>query len=201
MSMERSDWMLLGMTFLTGVFIGVALYVLSFKPTYTPETLNESESVAQSFSIIGEQYGGFQEAGYRAPSFRLLADGSYTYAPGGTDASIPVTGVLPNSLFVEIEAVSNVAELQENSLSIEPDSCRSFSDGIEYRYQVVRDGEVFVLDSCTTTLGYDSELALVLEDVWWYLNDPASFATEPPRSVSDRLGDWLYQRLHGDTVK
>ena len=156
-------------------------YVVSFKPTYAPETINTIEEVAQDFSIIGKQYGGDQPNGFIPPSFRITGDGTFDYRPGGasSEALETTSGVLPRSMINDIKILATDDQLESLSESKTPTDCRSMVDGIDYQYQVILSGEQYQLDSCVTRLGYDTDLAQTLEDVWQYLSNPETSASRP----------------------
>jgi len=174
--MSGQDWFLFILTFITGVMAGMYVYILSFKPTYIPDDLNSNEDVAAEFSVVGKVYGGQVSNGYISPSFRITADGSYAYVPGGegSDALEPVSGKLPNGLFRDVVSATDKNTLINSSEPINKESCRSYSDGLDYQYRIVLDNNQYEVDTCRTTLSYDAELALVLDAVWNYLANPDS---------------------------
>jgi hypothetical protein len=174
--MKTQDKFVFILTFLTGLAAGMYIYVISFKPTYAPETIDPNEELAQDFSVIGKQYGGDLQSDYVAPSFRITGNGNFDYRPGGNSESAlePVSGQLPNSLVSEIKDLATKGELEFLVQPRAESDCRSHVDGFDYQYRVILEGIEYHLDSCNTLLGYNSELAVALEDVWDYLNDPTS---------------------------
>lgn len=172
--MSGQDWFLFILTFMTGLIAGMYVYVLSFKPTYLPDDLNNNEDVASEFSVVGKVYGGRVSNGYIRPSFRITADGSYAYIPGGEDpeALEPVQGKLPRALFNDVVSASDERTLTDASEPVNKQSCSSYSDGFDYQYRIVVDNNEYQVDTCRTTLGYDDELTIVLDDVWDYLANP-----------------------------
>ena len=204
--MKPTDWLFLGLTFATGLFIGMAIYVVSFKPTYAPENLNTEEDSALEFSIIGKAYGGDLGPEYIRPSFRLLRNGTYDYIQGGDgeDALDSVTGKLSKNVLNRVVASMEEAVLLEASWPTEKDDYRIFVDGIDYQYQITLDGTVYQLDTCNTDLDYDSELAISLEMVWNELggtedivNPDTGTATFKPsgESIQEQATSWLKSRL------
>ncbi len=186
--MKAQDKFVFILTFLTGLAAGMYIYVISFKPTYAPETIDANEELAQDFSVIGKQYGGDLQSDYVSPSFRITGNGSFDYRPGGSgEAALePIVGQLPNSLISDIKSLATEEELEFLVQPRAQADCRSHVDGFDYQYRVILEGIEYQLDSCGTLLGYESELAVALEDVWNYLNDP--------ESVSERslFGDSFY---------
>jgi hypothetical protein len=69
--MKRDEWMLLSLTFLTGLAIGMYVYIVAFKPTYAPENLSGVESEANEWSMVGKRRAEFHNSDYVYPSFRL----------------------------------------------------------------------------------------------------------------------------------
>lgn len=188
--MKLDDWLLLSLTFVTGVAIGAYVYVTAFKPTYAPEGLNDSEEGAAEFSVVGKIYGGTESADYIRPSFRVLGDGSYLYAVGGEgeDALEPIEGELPSDLRRALLSAAADDVLLEGSQTVGKSNCRSYQGGTDYEYRFVLDGEYYTLDTCHTALNYDDELNLVLEDVWNYLSGDSYGA-------SGLKGDTPYEML------
>lgn len=173
--MTTQDKFIFILTFVTGLAAGMYVYVISFKPTYTPETINTEEVMAEDFSVIGKQYGGDRQNDYVAPSFRITADGSFSYRAGGS-ASLGLEtteGKLPKTLINDIRSLATFEELEYLSENNPDGNCQSDVDGIDYQYRIILESEEFQLDSCGTLLGYDSDLAIALEDVWTYLEDPS----------------------------
>ena len=169
--MKIDDWMLLTLTFITGVAIGAYVYVTAFKPTYAPEGLSDTEEGAAEFSVVGKAYGGNESASYIRPSFRVLGDGSYLYVAGGEgdEALDPAKGELPSDLRRALLSAASDSVLLDSSETVTKNNCRSFAVGVDYEYRVVKDGEAYTLDTCHTAFNYEDELALVLEDVWNFL--------------------------------
>ena len=74
--MELNDWVMLCLTFVTWAFIGMFIYVTSFKPVYAPDDLPDGD-LAEEYSVIGRAYSGEISRGEQ-PTVRLRSDGSYT---------------------------------------------------------------------------------------------------------------------------
>ena len=198
--METSDWFLFILTFVTGAFIGMFIYVTSFKPTYVPEDVNSDEDKAYEFSITGKTYGGLIAPEYIRPSFRLLGNGQYTYIRGGTgdNALEPEEGKLPRTIMNEINSEVTASQLAAASAPAEKDFCENYVDGTDYRYQITLDGTVYQLDTCFTDLTYESDLAAALEAVWQYLLDPSLNQSNAPQTPSDAAERFLRERLGAD---
>lgn len=194
--MKRDDWMLLSLTFLTGLAIGMYVYIAAYKPIYAPADLVSSEASADEWSIVGKQRGGNEDNDYIQPSFRILADGSYTYLPGGTGnkALQSVEGSISRSLLRDLQV--SVGDLNTYSKRVTGRSCASDVGGYDYRYRVTMDGDTYLLDTCSTLLGDDSGLAVSLSEVWDELSGKGSGATY--NTVSDWAQAWIRRNLRGE---
>lgn len=174
--MERQDWYFFILTFITGVFIGAFVYLTSFVPTYLSNGFGGEEADASEFSVIGKSYGGFTTPDYIHPAFRLLGNGEYSYIPGGTGENSlePIEGKLPASLMQDVKRSATELKLNSYERNAENTSCRYYADGVDYEYRIVLDKMSYELDTCTTALGYNTDLSQALDEVWEYLADPGN---------------------------
>lgn len=198
----RSDWFILIFTFIVGMSSGAYLYITSFQPLYgTGDGIGGAERSASDFSVIGKSYGGSNPAGFAHPSFRITGDGSYSYLPGGVNADQikEQNGELPNRLADELHSAVSDANLDQLSRSAQKDDCRIFSDGVDHTYRITVAGTQYELDTCNTALSYDHELALVLSDIWTYLEDGEVEYRNTSSSGADR--SWLEEFLRGYFVR
>ncbi len=186
--------MLLSLTFLTGLAIGMYVYIVAFKPTYAPEKLGSSETEASEWSMVGKRRVEGDRSGYVQPTFRLLGDGQYVYLPGGMSDSVPVPieGKLSRALIREVRAndqlVPNYARVVDLAL------CPGDRSGFDHEYQVTISGVIYWLDSCQTTLGHDTAYAFILAEVW----NEIEGRREPTRryeSFSDWAQDWIRRNI------
>lgn len=172
MKLKGQDWTIVVITFLIGMIAGSYMYIVGFAPNYEDIELPVvTESGDMNIVIFAETYGG--DSLGTSPKFELVGSGRYTYTPfnpGGETAAAPVTGTLPPLLMEELTAVLKARTLKTASEEIIPESCEMFVDGVEYRYRVVLDEDIYVVDTCGTNFMRDSELATTLEKVWQYLN-------------------------------
>lgn len=194
--MKRDDWMLFTLVFMTGLAIGIYVYVAAFKPIYAPEDLSGVESEASEWSIIGKRRGGEHQNGFIHPSFRVLGDGSYTYLMGGEgdNALTPREGKLSKRMVRALKVTEEDLVIYSRSISRQ---CLTSRGEYEYEYRVVYEGESYLLDTCYTALGHSSDLAEALDNVWMYLSD----GTVTERTVdtpSEWLENFLYEALHGE---
>jgi hypothetical protein len=194
--MKRDEWMLLSLTFLTGLAIGMYVYIVAFKPTYAPENLSGVESEANEWSMVGKRRAEFHNSDYVYPSFRLLGDGSYLYLPSttGDEAVEPVEGKISSSAMRQIRKHDELIASYTMPDDINP--CNGDIEGFEYEYRVTVDRTVYILDTCRTVLGHDSEYALAIRQVWDEIEGTSS--SKPRGSVSDWLEDWIRRNIGTD---
>lgn len=196
--MTKGDWFLFIFTFITGMAAGAYLYTMNFRPAYVPvEGLENDETSAQEFSVIGKEYGGFRMEGYVPASFRVTKGGSYTYLSGGVgdEALEEREGTLPNGLARALEDAVDDADLDALAIPATKDNCRHYSDGIDHTYRLTVDGAYYVLDTCRTALPYDHELTEVLGDVWTYLETGTAYERSGSNEFGGGLGGLLTRHL------
>lgn len=167
--MHREDWILFILTFVTGLFAGAYTFVVFFKPEYAPDNMPADEIAAQEFSIVGSAYSDTLD-GY--PSFRVVRDGSYQYFE--TAVSEPRSGSLPFTLLADLKAVATEESLITAESSEGDKECRSENGGVDMEYQVTRDAILYEIDTCFSTLPYESDLFRTFGAIWNYLTDPDS---------------------------
>ncbi|OGG41790.1 hypothetical protein A2837_01080 [Candidatus Kaiserbacteria bacterium RIFCSPHIGHO2_01_FULL_46_22] len=182
--MKRDDWMLLTLTFLTGAAIGMYMYVAVWKPVYFPEDLGNEEAEASDWSIVGERrQGGATEA-----SFRLLSDGSYSYIAIDDLSGEPEArkeGSIKKTLVKELMVSEDeIASYEEET------ECLA-SDKVEYEYRFTIDNYTYLLDTCNTELGHDTELSLLLKKAWHQMEGSVDGTATP----SEWLTNWLNERI------
>jgi len=182
--MKRDDWMLFVLTFLTGAAIGMYMYVAVWKPVYFPEDLGSDEAAASDWSIVGEKrQGGATEA-----SFRLLSDGSYSYLAIDElsgESNMRKEGSVKKSLVKELM----VSEAEVASYDEETE-CPT-SDRVEYEYRFTVDGYTYILDTCETELGHNSDLSLSLKKVWQQIEGGSDNGDKP----ADWIENWISENL------
>lgn len=195
--MKRDDWMLLSLTFLTGLAIGMYVYIMFFKPTYAPENLSGEEATASEWSLVARRYSDQSDRGVE-PSFRLLGDRSYVYLPGGQsdEALTPREGKISARLMRELRQYDD--ELYGYSAPpLRPD-CPSVRGGYDFEYRFVVDNTSYLLDTCSTALGHDTGLALALEAVWAEVEGTSASSFRQYDSFSDWAEDWIRRNLGTD---
>lgn len=167
--MKNHDLLSILITFVVGVFVGGYLYTTSFAGFVARLETPDVEKVSE-FTIVGEVYGGCREA---CPSFQVINDGSYRYlyTPYAGADQVVRKGTLPFQLQRNLRAVLTKNALIKQSQVRQPSVCNSYSDGIDVKYEIVIDGQEFILDSCGTTVDGGGDLWATLGSVWDYYED------------------------------
>ena len=191
--MELNDWVMLFLTFVTGAFIGMFIYVTSFKPVYAPDNLPNDTELADEYSVIGRAYSDSASSSLQ-PTFRLLSDGSYTYIAGEAGNREPQEGKVPRALINDLKALSDRGNLLAYSETVNK-NCQSESGGVDFEYRVVVEGESYALDTCQTALGTDSTLSVVLSDLWRYLDNPSVGYQGRGLTGGDSFNEWVTKWL------
>ncbi len=184
--MKADQKIILFLTFLTGILVGVTLYLTAFAPVYQDTELAEKSD----FSIQGEQYGGCGMTD-SCLTFRLEENGSYKYL---YDDKIE-EGTLPSVLTNEAFGSLSVDSLDTNSESEEKDDCISYVDGVDYRYTIVYEGVRYVLDSCRTTFSLESDFQESAIKAWDFMGgEDVTYAS----STGSGLGGWFVNRFKAE---
>lgn len=189
--MKRDDWMLFTLTFLTGLAIGMYVYLMAFKPIYVPDNLNDTEADAGEWSLVAKRYRDGSSR-YVEPSFRVLSDRSYVYLPGGDSESAlsPVEGKLSSGSMRALRGYDD--KLGPYTASpLQPD-CPSARGGFDYEYRFTVDNTVYLLDTCETALGQSSELATLLQEVW---NELEGGNSRPSGNFSEWAENWINSNI------
>ena len=165
--MKSQDIISILVTFTIGLIAGGYLFLTGFAPQFLAGN-TATENIYSDFSINGYTYGGCLRAG-ACPSFQLKSDGTFGYLPQGASASIkPVTGKISASTMREIKKLFVSTTLKDASQKVQTSNCASYSDGLDYRYEVTIQGVVYNLDTCGTNLSSNAKLGITLSDLWQY---------------------------------
>ena len=183
--MKRDDWMILSLTFLTGLAIGMYIYITVYKPTYEADDISSTETEAGEWSVVGKRIGGTDDYDYIQPSFRLLGNGEYTYLPGGTgEMSLePIEGSLSSREMSGIRL--NESELAAYEQGQRLAVCVADRGGYDYEYRITINRESYLLDTCLASFS-GSSLEESLSTVWQNVE-----GTGGDRRQYDSVSDWL----------
>ena len=186
--MKPDEIITLLLTFLTGVFVGVTLYVMVFAPQYEADEVGGKSQ----FAIVGELYGGCQRTQDGCPSFRLTDDRTYQFLIGGEKRD----GRLPSSVTTPIFNALTEYRLQTYAAPLERDNCQSYVDGVDYRYDITLEHTRYVIDTCRTSFARDSELQQLFLEAWRHMAEPE--AKDYPAWVEGGFSAWLIERFRGE---
>jgi hypothetical protein len=165
--MKRQDILSILITFMVGVVAGGYLYLVGLAPTVATLGVPSQERV-ESLVIESEVYGGCRDA---CPSFQVLGDGSYRYlySVAYDEPQVIQSGSLSSALRRELQRSITLEALRAQSQSITPSVCSSYSDGIDVRYTITKNGEEFILDTCGTRVNTDSAMWQSVRKIWDFL--------------------------------
>lgn len=155
-------------TFILGLVAGWYLFVFGFSLQFGEVAeLVEAEPLV----IIGEAYGGCERGGYCA-SYQVADDGSYRALAGAPDRMTrrePKEGTVPDEWRRDLHGLFSQEALKKLSQPYNKTSCRTYTDGIEYRYRIELGNETYELDTCTTALAVDADAQALLQDLFLYM--------------------------------
>lgn len=175
------------LTLLTGMLSGAALYLLVFAPQYSQTDVAEKAQ----YAISGEVYGGCARSETGCPSFHLSEDRRFQYALGQENTS----GTLPKDIYTPIWENVTAEQLTVMSEPTERTDCRSFVDGLDYRYDVTFAGKRYQLDTCTTAFAHADRFHQDLIPAWEFMYAPT---TTYPTIIEKGISGWLIERFQSN---
>ncbi len=146
---KKSQYVILGMTFLMGFVMGVILFLYN----NTGENSGALDGTTKGFEISAYMYGGCGD-GVGCPSYRISDNGSYEYIvrkQGVAEARFDekLNSAQIKSLHDRV-AASDFNAITQTKFT---DECPANLDGIAYRYEIEYAGVRYSLDSCVQDLG------------------------------------------------
>ena len=165
--MKRQDLLSIMITATVGFFGGGFLYLVHFSELVNPVSV-PTQQATEEFVIISEAYGGCRSV---CPAFRLTGNGNYRlqYYTEMDGERLFKDGTLPFELARNLKrALEDEQSLLEQSQETTPEDCHSYSDGIDVRYSITLDGNLYELDSCGTTVAGNGEIWTSLAKIWDY---------------------------------
>lgn len=172
--MHGKDEISIGITFVIGLIGGFYFFLTGYAP-YVEEikevVFTDDQDNVKSLVIIGKQYGGCDIINQCA-SFQLEYDGSYSYLTSPvSEGAVPEQGILSKAILGKVRTVIVPSTLYLASAVMIANECVSYVDGIDYSYEIIRGGELFVLDTCTTDLNKYPEILETLNIIWDYVGN------------------------------
>jgi hypothetical protein len=184
--MRGTDYVLVVLTFITGVFAGGYFYITVYEPSYgeRPDVLSVADT---AFLLSGESYGSCESTASCA-TFTLAANRRYEYVVEEQDDQ--VTGKMQTSDFEALLRIINGASL--DSLDRASASCgEDVTNVLAYRYRLILAGEEYFFDTCSPTFA-KSSLANELVATWTTVTVPSS---ELNNIFGDGLGHFFEREI------
>ena len=187
--MDSKTWITLGLTFVTGVFAGMFLYVTTYAPQYA-----EQGPKTESLSITGSMYGGCDDRG-TCPSFHLSNNGAYQYLSDGDGSK--ETGKIPVEVLTQLKDAITASDLQtfSKARAIRND-CVSYVDDIDYTYSIAIQNKRYEIDTCKTNFSHQTSLQKAFVELWIYMDNPT---TTYPTVIEKGVGGWLIDRMQNQS--
>lgn len=187
--MTGKIYFILGSTFLMGLITGGYLYLSVFAPAYESDIGTSESTNNEGVVIEGQMQGGCMRSDNCA-SFKLNENGVYSYLATPDDEV--QHGKLPKDITKNIMEYVGTETFFTDTEEITSDSCASFYDGIDYSYQVSLDDEIYTLDTCATSFGYDTEAKVVFINAWSAMENPT---TTYPAIIEEGIGGFIKERF------
>ncbi len=169
--MKRQDILTILITFTFGLLSGGYLYVVGFAPQMekVSDVIGTDEKTEyDQLTVVGTRYGGCSRA-QSCDSFQVRGDGAYSYLPGDIiTGAEPVTGNLPGYLTRELNSAVSLSVLTAAAVVKAPDTCDSYIDKNDYRYDITFDTIVYDVDTCGTDFSQSMPLGQTLDKIWNY---------------------------------
>lgn len=167
--MNKYDFLNIVITFLVGFFLGGFWYITGGAATTSSVKEVPVLEKLSEFEVVSEVYGGCQKTN-SCPTFRVTNDGSYRYfrTPTAGAEQVLRQGVIPIRLLQQLKSSLTDNALKTQSKKTEPAFCNSFADGIDVRYEITLDGNVYKIDSCGTAVDENDDLWTTLQAIWDY---------------------------------
>ena len=159
-------------TFAMGVVAGVYIYFTGFTAIVYNLTVSDEER-SERFVVVAESYGGCRA---KCPSFQVQADGAYRYlfTPEVGQPEALREGEISGGLRRDLRRSLTIRTLEEQSQEVTPESCESYTDGIDVRYEITLDGNEYEIDSCGTNVDWNSSLWVTLNELWQEVSAPGN---------------------------
>lgn len=175
MIMTGREYFILGSTFFMGMFAGAYLYVSVFAPSYDAGIQTGENITAETFVIDGEMYGGCSRLD-ACGSFRLINGREYSFIPQ-SGAAIE-KGKIPSKLRAALLEALDLQTLELDARPVSLDSCSAYIDGNDYTYEVSKDEETYVLDTCQSAFAYNTEVQELFLEIWYVMENPSTVENE-----------------------
>lgn len=153
---------------MTGVLAGSFIYFSGFRSI---DISPEKPTPRNSFAVQVNMYGGCEMA-RSCSAYRLDENGDYTFLYD--DLAEPLTDTLPKEWLSLLRAAFANFDYQTQSQVVNPTDCDSWTDGIDYRYQLTVGNAEYVLDTCGTNVDVDDKFIELLDELHEKLREKAA---------------------------
>ena len=176
--MKGSDYLLLAMTLLVGMFAGAYLYVTAYKPNMEQQRQVMTEL---DWEIVGLETGSCDD---RCAELYLASDRTYKYTPNGADLE---EGRIRRYTRDDITTALQTAQSNDFSVGACPESQAG------QQYSVEAYGETFSVSSCDPAFAA-SELQVALAAAWAEV-EAGHNGSSTPIILESGLRGWLESEL------
>ncbi|MEZ4104372.1 MAG: hypothetical protein R3B60_03740 [Candidatus Paceibacterota bacterium] len=161
----RQDKLSILITFIMGFVAGFYFFLTGFHFEFS---LIPDSKIYDDYTIEAEAYGSCSVKG--CMSFQLIVStGSYRLLTTKTEVGdIIKEGVIDRSLRNELQRMVNLNELEKQTSRRLVQKCDSKEGGVDYNFKITIDSEEYILDTCRTTVDYNSRTWTSLEKLWSY---------------------------------
>lgn len=192
--MTGKIYFILGSSFVMGILSGLFFYATVFIPEFAIESDSSEIIDVNTVVIEGKMYGGCQEMDACA-SFKLQDNKKYQYQ--ATRSAKVTEGKIPKEINAELFSKMDVQMLSKLAQNITSSQCASFVDGLDYMYDVTKDGVTYTLNTCTTKLATESVLQERLLLAWEFMANPT---TTYPVLIEDGPIQMIFDRFNAGTT-
>lgn len=157
-------WAVIVGAFLVGLFAGVYFFFLVHEEAReAPPERGQTDAIEEegSFEIIADMYGVCMVPG-TCPSYKIDSAGRVSYLPEGVN-STPLQEELDLRLQAHLRARIAEADLVALAGRPAPQVCPAASDNPSYRFEITRDGQQVVIDTCVQDVAGHPLIASLIE--------------------------------------
>lgn len=155
------------LTFLMGLFAGGYLYLTGFATTFEPPEASEADVYTQ-FVITAESYGECENDD-TCLSFQVLQNGSFRAIYDGLAEAGPKDGRIPLSMRGDLYDTLTSTALASAARTSTQANCHYV--GTNYRFEITRDEVEYMIDTCSSSISYESAEWAVLANLWNYMGN------------------------------
>ncbi len=178
-----------------GMCTGAFFYVTVFAPEYAND-LGSAEHIDPDAVVIqAAMYGGCERLN-KCASFQLTDDQKYQYAvePEAQIEKGKISKEISNALFEKLTTGTLISLSEE----IPSGNCSSYADGLDYYYDITKEGTTYTLDTCTSAFSRDKALQKEFLAVWSFMENPT---TTYPTLIEEGITPAIFERFNNPPTK